>query len=592
MRWWSVANLVSNAGTWMQLTVQNLLVLQVTGSAAMTGLSLAVQAGPGLLLGLLGGAAVDAWPRKTTAALSQAALGLVAFATAAMVAFGALNVPVLMTLAAVTGVIATVDSPATALLGNDLVPTRDVPSAIALGSAVHSVGRLIGTALAGGAVVIFGAAAAFVANGLSFAFVAAVIPFLKLIDKSDETPATAVAAEKPPASPVASAREGLGYFLGRPRLVALAAITGLGAIFGRNYALTLAVLVTGPLAAGAGAFGTVSTALAIGGIGGALLAGVLQRPSVRLVATMAAVGAVLQIAAGLTPTLALLIALVIPMAIVESVSDTAGTTVLQTDPPAHMRGRVLGVWRSLSTGWGLVGPPAIGLLMELAGARAALVIGGLVIATAAGAGLLLQSRRARRRWPRRRDLRGGRAGTPQRRARLGRSSPSGAGRPSRVTAGGRRRDPGLRPGPAAPGGGGQGGVTSGVTWCDGRRPPAPPRSAEDRLLDVIRAVEGVRVQLRDAVHHALVGAVLLGRLHQCRLVARVRRALQGLLDLDGAGLAHGVLPVSLSFVASSSVDARRVPGGRRGHSGHRANTRRIRTALSVSLPASRIPAPA
>ncbi|MGP4113595.1 MFS transporter [Streptomyces sp. 4N509B] len=403
MRWWSVANLVSNAGTWMQLTVQNLLVLQVTDSPAMAGLSLAVQAGPGLLLGVLGGAAVDAWPRKLTAAVSQAALGLVAFATAALVAFDLLTTPTLLLLAAVTGTIATVDGPACALLGNDLVPRRDVPSAIALGSTVHSVGRLAGTGLAGGTVVLFGTASAFVVNGLSFLFVTAVIPFLRLVNDEQEAPREA-RREAPPEVPTPSARrpawrrarrdtstgtstststgtrEGLRFFLGRPRLVALAAVTCLSSVFGRNYALTLAVLVTGPLAAGAGAFGTVSTALAVGGIAGAVLAGVMQRPSVRMVATMASVGALLQIGAGLSPTVSLLLLLVVPMAVVESLSDTAGTTILQTDPPPHLRGRVLGVWRSISTGWGLAGPPLAGLLMEVLGARAALVLGGAVIA--------------------------------------------------------------------------------------------------------------------------------------------------------------------------------------------------------------------
>ncbi|WP_052850479.1 MFS transporter [Streptomyces avicenniae] len=396
MRWWSIANLFSNLGTWMQLTVQNLLVLHITGSAAMTGLSLAVQAGPGLLLGLVGGAAVDAWPRKLTAAVSQAALGLVAFTTAAMVALGTLNVPTLLLLSAVTGVIATVDGPACSLLGNDLVPRKDVPSAIALGSAVHSVGRLAGTAMAGAVVALAGTAAAFVANGLSFLFVASVIPFLRLAER-DDAPAPAAGpapAAKAPAPRIsADPREGLRYFLGRPRLVALAAVTALSAVFGRNYGLTLAVLVTGPLAGGAGSFGTVATVLAVGGIVGALAAGVLQRPSVRLVAVMAATGAVLQIAAGLSPSLGLLILLVLPMAAVESLSDTAGATVLQTDPPEHMRGRVLGVWRSLSTGWSLVGPPAIGVLMEVMGPRAALVLGGVVIAGVSGAGLLLQARR-------------------------------------------------------------------------------------------------------------------------------------------------------------------------------------------------------
>ncbi|TVL89663.1 MFS transporter [Streptomyces sp. SAJ15] len=405
MRWWSFANLVSNAGTWMQLTVQNLLVLQVTGSAAATGLSLSVQAAPGLLMGLLGGAAVDRWPRKVTAAVSQVALALVAFTTAALVAFDQLNVAALMVLAAVTGLIATVEGPACALLGNDLVPTEDVPSAIAVGSLVHSVGRLAGAAAAGVVVAFLGTQAAYAANGLSFLFVAAVIPFLtpaagttRVVDGSGVAPRPAQPAQpeqrkrRKRREEGMTAREGLAFFCRRPRLVALAGITGLSAVFGRNYGLTLAVFVTGPLHGGEGAFGTVSTVLAVGGIVGAVLAARLRSPSVRLVGILAAAGALLQVAAGLSPSLAVLLVLVLPMAVVESMSDTAGTTVLQTDPPAHMRGRVLGVWRSASTLWGLAGPPLLGLLMELAGARGALVFGGLVVAGSILAGAAVRGR--------------------------------------------------------------------------------------------------------------------------------------------------------------------------------------------------------
>ncbi|MBO8196633.1 MFS transporter [Streptomyces oryzae] len=404
MRWWSAANLVSNVGTWMQLTVQNLLVLQLTGSAATTGLSLAVQAAPGLLLSLVGGSLVDSWPRRMTASVSQALLGLVALSTAAFVAFGMLTVPLLMVLAAVTGSIATVDNPACSLLGNDLVKRKDVPSAIALGSVVHSAGRLLGTAAAGATVAWFGMSSAYVVNGLSFFAVAAVIPFLKLVPKEEREPQT---AHERPAPAVAQgrrpegkrslvrgdSREGLVYFFRNPRLVALATITGISAIFGRNYQLTLAVLVTGPLAAGAGSFSTVSTVLAVGGMVGAVVAGCLRKPSVRHVALLAAAGALLQAVAGLSPSLVFLILLVAPMAVVESVSDTAGTTVLQTEPPSHLRGRVLGVWRSASTGWGLVGPPLLGALMEFAGARGGLIAGGLAIVAVTGAAVLLPQRR-------------------------------------------------------------------------------------------------------------------------------------------------------------------------------------------------------
>ncbi|GHG92291.1 MFS transporter [Streptomyces rubradiris] len=390
MRWWSVANFVSNAGTWMQLTVQNLLVLHITGSAAATGLSMSVQAAPALLVSLLGGAAVDRWPRKVTVAVSQTLLGAVAFTTALLVALDRIDMTALLVLAAVTGVIATVDGPACALLGNDLVPVADVPSAIGVGALVHSAGRLAGTALAGVAVGFLGTASAYAANGLSFLFVASVVPFLRPAAGAAE-PAAAVPREAP-ARAGTGVREGLAFFVRRPRLVALAGITGLSSVFGRNYGLTLAVLVTGPLAGGAGAFGTVSTVLAVGGIIGAVLGARLRKPSVRTVGLLAAAGALLQVVAGLSPTLAVLLVLVLPMAVVESVSDTAGTAVLQTDPPPHLRGRVLGVWSSIGTVWSLGGPPLLGLLMEWAGARGALVAGGLLIAGSIGAGLLVRRR--------------------------------------------------------------------------------------------------------------------------------------------------------------------------------------------------------
>ncbi|MDO0931399.1 MFS transporter [Streptomyces sp. DG2A-72] len=163
----------------MQLTVQNLLVLQSTGSAAATGLSMSVQAAPALFMSLLGGTAVDRRPFKLTASVSQALLGAVAFTTAVLVATDQLTVTSLMILAAVTGMIATVDGPACALLGNDLVPVEDVPSVIGVGALVHNAGRLVGTALAGVTVGFLGTAAAYAANGLSFVFVASVIPFLR-----------------------------------------------------------------------------------------------------------------------------------------------------------------------------------------------------------------------------------------------------------------------------------------------------------------------------------------------------------------------------------------------------------------------------
>jgi MFS family permease len=53
-------------------------------------------------------------------------------------------------------------------------------------------------------------------------------------------------------------------------------------------------------------------------------------------------------------------------------------TMLQTSPPDHLRGQVLGAWRTTSTAWGLAGPPVLGLLLEVLGVRTGLVLGGVV----------------------------------------------------------------------------------------------------------------------------------------------------------------------------------------------------------------------
>lgn len=230
-------------------------------------------------LAKLCGAAVDRWPRKLTAAVSQALLGAIAFTTAVLVALDRLDMTSLMVLAAVTGVVATVDNPACALLGNDLVPAEDVPSAIGVGALVHQAGRLVGAALAGVAVGFLGTSVAYFANGVSFLFVASVIPFLRPAAGAVRQ----VAVDRKQRGADMTVREGLRFFARRPRLMALAGVTGISAVFGRSYQLTLAVFVTGPLAGGAGSFGTVSTVLAVGGILGAVLAARLRRPSVRLV---------------------------------------------------------------------------------------------------------------------------------------------------------------------------------------------------------------------------------------------------------------------------------------------------------------------
>lgn len=386
---WSAAHLVSGIGTWMQIVAQSLLVLRLTGSPALTGLTASVQAAPGLVLGLVGGAAVDVWPRRLTAGVCQALLGAVALLTAGLAALDLLRPGVLMVLALVTGVVATVDGPAVALLGNDLVATEDLPSAIALGSLATSAGRVVGTALAGVVIGLGGVSAAYLANGLSFLLVAAVVPFVR--------PLRSVA----PVLAAASTQEygvGLGagfrYLLGSRAMLGVLLIGGVTAVLGRNYSLAFATLVTGPLHGGSSSFGLVSAVLGAGAVVGALLAARMRAVVARRVAELALVGAALQVVAAGSFGPATLVVVALPLALVESVQDTLTGTLLQSRPPAHLRGRVYGAWQTASAGWTLVGPIAFGGLLEACGSRMGLATGGLAIALVAVA-----MRFVHLRWP-------------------------------------------------------------------------------------------------------------------------------------------------------------------------------------------------
>lgn len=387
LRLWVFANLFSNAGTWMQMIAQNLLVLRLTGSVAMTGVSLSVQALPGLLLGIGGGSLVDRWPRRLTAGLGQIAMAAIAFTTAALAVTGVLTVPALMVLGLLTGLVATVDGPACALLGNDLVPQDDVASAIAVGSVAGNVGRLGGTA-AGGVVAGIGIPFAYAVNGVSFLLVAAVIPFLRLV----ALPATDQQETAEPGRP----RTGLRYLAGSRVLVSLVAVGAVTSLLGRNYSLSMAALVTGPLGASTTAYGVVTAALAAGGIAGSILVGRLRRPGLRTVVLLFIGAAGLQMLTGLSPVVLVLAGLAVPMAAAEAAAATATATLLQTVPPRHLRGRVLGAWRTASTGWGLAGPTTLGLLLQFAGPRAGLAVGGAAAATLLTGGLVLHRRRRSR----------------------------------------------------------------------------------------------------------------------------------------------------------------------------------------------------
>jgi MFS family permease len=171
---------ISNIGTWMESVALGVYVTDVTGQAAWTGTVAAASFVPIAVLGPLGGALADRLPRKTLmvvmASLQTALAALLTF----LFVVGDPS-PVVVTLIALgNGVCAALLFPSYQAILPDLVPTEDLPGAIALSSAQYNLGRVIGPALAGVVIYFGGYAWAEAINALSFVAVIVVVLTLTL----------------------------------------------------------------------------------------------------------------------------------------------------------------------------------------------------------------------------------------------------------------------------------------------------------------------------------------------------------------------------------------------------------------------------
>ena len=140
--------LVSNIGSWLQLTASSLLLYRLTGSAADLGYNVAFQFLPMLFFGTWCGSLADRHNRRRIAIITQSALAGQAFLLGVLDLTGAINVPIVFSLSLMLGIIGAFDNPARRGLVTELVPPVDLPNAMSLNTAVMTGSRVFGAAIA------------------------------------------------------------------------------------------------------------------------------------------------------------------------------------------------------------------------------------------------------------------------------------------------------------------------------------------------------------------------------------------------------------------------------------------------------------
>ena len=148
-RYW-LSQMLSLVGSWMQVTAQSYLVLELTNNdSASLGWVTAAQFTPSLLLSLFAGAIIDRTSRRRILLISQSTLMVTALALAITTQLGLITLPLVMVLAFVGGIANAFDMPARQTLVAEFVPREDFANAVALNSLSFNVSRTLGQAVFG-----------------------------------------------------------------------------------------------------------------------------------------------------------------------------------------------------------------------------------------------------------------------------------------------------------------------------------------------------------------------------------------------------------------------------------------------------------
>ena len=369
-RVWAAGAIVSNVGTWMQRTAQDWLVLtELTHrNATAVGIVMGLQFGPQLLLLPLTGLVADRSNRRKLLFATQATMGLLALGLGVLTLTGTVQLWQVYVFALLLGCVAAFDAPARQTFVSELVPEAQLSNAVALNSTSFNIARLIGPAVAGLLIALVGTGWVFLLNAASFL---AVLVSLRLLRVSDLLPREPVDRVKE------SLLDGFRYVGQRPDILCVLVMFGLIGTLGINFPIFISTMAVGVFHAGAGEFGALTSMMAIGSVGGALLAARRERPRFAFLILGAGLFGLGLALASVMPSYTLFSAMLILVGLSAQTFTATANGAVQLWTAEHMRGRVMAILLAVALGGTPFGAPLVGWVADRFGPRASLGFGAV-----------------------------------------------------------------------------------------------------------------------------------------------------------------------------------------------------------------------
>jgi MFS family permease len=386
-RLYCFGQVVSASGTWMQTIAQAWLILRITHSGLMLGITTALQFLPMLLAGSWGGVIADRFDKRRLLVATQVCAGLLALALGFITLFHVAAVWNVWLLALLLGCVSVVDNPARQTFVLEMVGREDLPNAVALNSVIINTSRVVGPAIGGIVIATAGLTACFFLNAVSYV---AVVVALLAMNVGHLRRQPTVAREK------GQVRAGYRYVWSQPALrVQLLMMAVIGTL-AFNFSVLLPLFATRTFHLGAGGFGALTSALGVGAVLGGL--GAASRRGVsnsRLVWLAFAFGGGL-LATAIAPSLAVAVVALAVMGSFAFAYVAMTNSSLQLSAAPEMRGRVMALYAVAFLGSTPIGAPIMGWIAQQFGVRSAFLVSGIATVAAAYYGWRVLVRKPRR----------------------------------------------------------------------------------------------------------------------------------------------------------------------------------------------------
>lgn len=374
------ASALSNIGSWAQRVAQDWLVLELTGSPQILGIVTGLQFAPTLFLSLYAGKLADKFDKRKLLYLTNLGAGLASAWLGILIISGVVQIWHVYIAALAIGVFSALDAPVRTSFSSELVGKTDLANAVSLNSANFNVGRLVGPALSGFLILLFGTGPSFLINSLTYVVMIAALTMLNAdelhLNKSDEVGGRI--------------RDAVAFIRSRLDITMLMLTVFFSATFGLNYQIFNALMATQEFNKGPAEFGGLGTFLAVGSLSGALIAARLEswRVPRRIMAGATLFGLFL-VTLSFAPTYELYSFLLPFGGAVALMTLVSANSYVQTNVSSNLRGRVMGVYLLIFMGGTPIGSPLIGFLAGEIGIRATIAVCGSLTALAAATLLVI-----------------------------------------------------------------------------------------------------------------------------------------------------------------------------------------------------------